>query len=255
MKRGAVKALIIVSSLVLVAAVGTLVVMLFGERIWSSIIPQPTTAPVTTEAPTTEPPTEPTTEEKRVEVPNVVGMTADKAYETLNLYGVRYTVSRQYSDTVKADTVISQSPLSGMILQSERVTVYISKGVDNTAPATQPTSKPKKKDESSGSSEPDDPAHGGGTVGDYIISGSDTHIISASEVRGLSKEQMTLALNEIYARHGRRFNTAYIQAYFDSCSWYHGTIAPSAFDESVLTATERANINTIISVMKEYGYR
>lgn len=254
MKRGLIKALIAVSSIVLVGAVGALVVMLFGDQIWSSIAPQPTTAPVTTEAPTTAVPTEPTTEEREVEVPDVVGMTADKAYETLNLYGVRYTVSRQYSDKVKADVVISQSPLSGTIKQSERVTLYISKGVDNTAPATAPPATKPKKQESSASSE-SDANKGNGTVGDYILDGSDTRLIAASEVRGLSKQQMTLALNEIYARHGRRFSTDYIQAYFDSCSWYHGTISPSAFDEGVLSTTERANINTIISVMQEYGYR
>ena len=61
--------------------------------------------------------------------------------------------------------------------------------------------------------------------------------------------QLELAKNEIYARHGRRFVTEYIADYFNSKSWYQGTIDPEIFDSrsrnSIFNEYEIANINKI----------
>lgn len=54
-----------------------------------------------------------------------------------------------------------------------------------------------------------------------------------------------MARNEIYARHGRKFKDAQIQAYFDSRSWYSGTVEADSFDESALSDIERTNISFI----------
>ena len=54
-----------------------------------------------------------------------------------------------------------------------------------------------------------------------------------------------LARNEIFARHGRRFQNQDIQAYFDSCSLYEGTIAPEDFDTSVMNDVEVQNVWTL----------
>ena len=54
-----------------------------------------------------------------------------------------------------------------------------------------------------------------------------------------------LARNEIYARHGRKFIDTQIQAYFNSKSWYHGTVEAADFDASVLSSIERTNISFI----------
>ena len=81
--------------------------------------------------------------------------------------------------------------------------------------------------------------------GDYVLPNSSNAYISASDLAGLSKEQLRLARNEIYARHGYRFNGADLKAYFESKSWYSGTISPDDFDESVLNEYEIANITTI----------
>lgn len=82
----------------------------------------------------------------------------------------------------------------------------------------------------------------------YIINGSDSRYLTEADVSGLSAWDKKLARNEIYARHGRRFNNADIQAYFDSQSWYSGTIAPENFDTSVLNDYERKNIELISSL-------
>lgn len=95
---------------------------------------------------------------------------------------------------------------------------------------------------------PAQPSQSQGTSTDYILPTSNTALVSYDTLRPLSDWQLRLARNEIYARYGRRFNDAQLQAYFDGKSWYHGTIAPDAFDASVLNDTELANIARIQEV-------
>ena len=85
------------------------------------------------------------------------------------------------------------------------------------------------------------------TNGDYIIPDSSTRYLSDSDVRGLDDHTLMLARNEIYARHGRKFNDAEIRAYFESKSWYYPTIDPADFTEDMLSDVEKANIAFIKS--------
>ena len=82
-----------------------------------------------------------------------------------------------------------------------------------------------------------------------------TLYISESEIEGMSKEELTLALNEIYARYGLMFNTSSIQQYFNSKDWYVPSIKPGHFDDSQFNDYERHNVDTIVNYMKEKGYR
>ena len=79
----------------------------------------------------------------------------------------------------------------------------------------------------------------------YILPDSSKRILADSEVSGLSKSELRLARNEIFARHGRMFDDQELQDYFNSKSWYRGTIRPEDFSESMLSETEKANIETI----------
>lgn len=92
-------------------------------------------------------------------------------------------------------------------------------------------------------------------TGDYIIPDSSTRVISSSELESLTKEELMYARNEIYARHGRKFQDSGIQAYFNSKSWYNGTIEPEAFQESMLNSVEYANVQTIVKYEESKGYR
>lgn len=56
---------------------------------------------------------------------------------------------------------------------------------------------------------------------------------------------LKITRNEIFARHGRMFDDQELQDYFNSKSWYRGTIRPEDFSESMLSETEKANIETI----------
>ena len=86
------------------------------------------------------------------------------------------------------------------------------------------------------------------TADGYILPEADKAYISRDYLQYFSQDDLRLAVNEIYARHGRRFNSADLQNYFDQKTWYQGTIAPEAFDESVLNAFEKENARLIDSM-------
>ncbi len=88
---------------------------------------------------------------------------------------------------------------------------------------------------------------------DYFFPDSDSRYLSRSELVNLTDEELQLARNEIYARHGRKFNTPSVQEYFDTKSWYHGTIEPDDFDESVLNDYETTNALLIREYEQERG--
>ena len=94
-----------------------------------------------------------------------------------------------------------------------------------------------------------------GSSADYILANSDKRIVSREELMKLTQEQVRMACNELYARHGRKFLDANIQAYFNSKSWYIGTIEPEAFDEAVFNEYEQKNKDTIVMYETEMHYR
>lgn len=90
-----------------------------------------------------------------------------------------------------------------------------------------------------------------GQYSEYILPDSDKRYYSEEELSGLSIFQLRIARNELYARHGRRFTSGDLQEYFDSCSWYRGTIMPEDFDEErIFNKYEKANRN-LIKIMEE----
>lgn len=91
-------------------------------------------------------------------------------------------------------------------------------------------------------------------VNDYIIYDSDRRYVTSADLDRLTKEQLRLARNEIYARRGRLFKDTYLQDYFNARSWYHGSIAPEAFSESCFNDYERANAYFIADYERLKGY-
>lgn len=90
---------------------------------------------------------------------------------------------------------------------------------------------------------------------DYILPNSDTKKLTTSDLEGLTQSELKIARNEIYARHGRKFDDDELQAYFDSKSWYTGTIEPDDFSESMLNDVEIYNRDFIVAYETEKGYR
>lgn len=81
--------------------------------------------------------------------------------------------------------------------------------------------------------------------GEYILPESSSRYLTERDLEGLTKEQLRFARNEIYARHGRIFDSEDLASYFNSKDWYHGTVQASEFRESHLSQIEKDNIQLI----------
>lgn len=77
---------------------------------------------------------------------------------------------------------------------------------------------------------------------EYVLPDSAKRKLKKSDLKGLSIEELRIARNEIYARHGRMFDDKKLQKYFDSQSWYDGTVHASEFSEDVLSSVEKKNV-------------
>ena len=79
-------------------------------------------------------------------------------------------------------------------------------------------------------------------AGDYLLPQSNQRLLTEQDIEGMTAQEINYAKNEIYARHGRRFQSQELQNYFDSKPWYEGTIAPEAFDIGVFSDVEQKNV-------------
>jgi hypothetical protein len=81
-----------------------------------------------------------------------------------------------------------------------------------------------------------------GASGGFVLPFSSRRQVTASDLRGLSRWQLDVARNEIYARHGRPFKRSDLRNYFRGQSWYH---EDPSFTESRLSALEKRNAEFI----------
>ncbi len=81
----------------------------------------------------------------------------------------------------------------------------------------------KRSENDAGNEEGDDSGSTFDTSGEYILPGSDGEYKSKDEISALSDEELRLARNELYARHGRKFKDQKLSEYFEGKSWYNGT--------------------------------
>lgn len=66
-------------------------------------------------------------------------------------------------------------------------------------------------------------------------------------------EDLKLLRNEIYAAHGRKFDTESLNQYFSAQAWYRGLLEPNAFSDAMLSDIEKKNI-TLIRELEEIPY-
>lgn len=109
------------------------------------------------------------------------------------------------------------------------------------------TTETKKDSSKKDSSKNNGSSSNSSASSDYVLPGSSSQYLSASDVKNLSSYQLMIARNEIYARHGRKFNDSELQAYFNGKSWYKGTVNPEDFSTSVFNDYEIKNIQLIQS--------
>lgn len=87
-----------------------------------------------------------------------------------------------------------------------------------------------------------------GDYGDFVLQYSDSRYYTEEELSNYTKEDLRIARNEIYARHGRIFSSEDLQQYFNSKNWYYGYLNSDEFNESVLNDYEKKNLVTIKTV-------
>lgn len=73
----------------------------------------------------------------------------------------------------------------------------------------------------------------------------ENHPITEKMLEGLSLNELRLLRNEVYARHGRVFNTAWLQQYFFFQPWYKPV--EDGQKPSELSAIEKQNVDTIVA--------
>lgn len=87
---------------------------------------------------------------------------------------------------------------------------------------------------------------------EYILPDSDKRILTREDLQGLSKEQLRLARNEIFARYGTIFGVQDLADYFGSKSWYSPKISFDEFEESIeMNINEEKNLALINQIEEE----
>lgn len=76
---------------------------------------------------------------------------------------------------------------------------------------------------------------------DYILPESNSRYLTDADVAGLSLKEINYAKNEIYARHGRKFDSKELRDYFNGKEWYTGKIDPKKFSDKVFNKYEKKN--------------
>ncbi len=83
----------------------------------------------------------------------------------------------------------------------------------------------------------------------YVIPDSGIRYLTKGELANLSKKQLGIARNEIYARHGRAFKIKEFSDYFKSKSWYKENPKYNYSNEAVnLNEIELKNVYLILSL-------
>jgi len=76
------------------------------------------------------------------------------------------------------------------------------------------------------------------------------HIVTVEQLSNLSRRDLRILRNTVYARHGRQFKSQLLQAYFDNMVWYE---RDPKFTDKRLTKVDVTNIRLIKSVEDTLG--
>lgn len=92
----------------------------------------------------------------------------------------------------------------------------------------------------------------------YQIPISSIKAIEQRDLVNMTDNQLWIARNEIYARHGKMFDNDYLQSYFNSCSWYSPIVGKNEITDEELSETERSNLEQIVAMeaawKEQYAY-
>lgn len=225
-----------------------------------------TSAEVTTQAPSTAVPTtvpatteQVTTSSSYNNVVPVVGYGYSYGKKLLEQAGFTVEISDyEYSYDYPEGYIISQTPEGDTSASTGTVVkLVISSGQiqrETEAPATQAQqSSNSQNNTSNNSNSQSSNAQSSSNTntnnnGGFIFPNSDSSYLSNAQVSALSDNDLQLAINEIYARRGRIFKDAGLNAYFNSQSWYEGKYTAEEFEKNVKFNTyEQKNLQLLIN--------
>ena len=129
------------------------------------------------------------------------------------------------------------------------------KDVTGQQEASEKTSEVINKEDTTGNEDMGTDGAVGEEDAEYILPESASRLLTEADLANLTQEDLRIARNEIYARHGRKFLDEGLQGYFNGKSWYNGTIEPDDFKEDMLSEIERTNEDTIVNYETKMGYR
>lgn len=91
---------------------------------------------------------------------------------------------------------------------------------------------------------------------EYILPESNSRVYTMDELSALSKEELRLARNEIFARHGRKFSSEDLQTHFSAQPWYTPIYESAEFDakgDMIFNEFELANRKLIVELENASG--
>lgn len=266
------KFIIILCAVVIAAALGFIGFCVYNGLSNSSTDNKTTTAEtatsaeVTTQAPSTAVPTtvpatteQVTTSSSYNNVVSVVGYGYSYGKKLLEQAGFAVEISDyEYSYDYPEGYIISQTPEGDTSASTGTVVkLVISSGQiqrETEAPAIQAQQSSNSQNSSSGNSNSQSSnAQSSSNTntnnnGGFIFPNSDSSYLSNAQVSALSDNDLQLAINEIYARRGRIFKDASLNAYFNSQSWYEGKYTAEEFEKNVKFNTyEQKNLQLLIN--------
>lgn len=261
------KFIIILCAVVIAAALGFIGFCVYNGLSNSSTDNKTTTAEtatsaeVTTQAPSTAMPTtvpatteQVTTSSSYNNVVPVVGYGYSYGKKLLEQAGFTVEISDyEYSYDYPEGYIISQTPEGDTSASTGTVVkLVISSGQiqrETEAPATQAHQSSNSQNSSSGNSNSQSSSNTNThNNGGFIFPNSDSSYLSNAQVSALSDNDLQLAINEIYARRGRIFKDASLNAYFNSQSWYEGKYTAEEFEKNVKFNTyEQKNLQLLIN--------
>ena len=117
---------------------------------------------------------------------------------------------------------------------------------DEAAQGAEPETVPAQVSEAAAQIMEEAPAAAQAVAADSgIIPDSSTRALTYADLDGRTAREIRLIANEIYARNGYTFKKQEYTDYFSQFSWYVPTVPAGAFDDSMLSPTEKANVDLV----------
>ncbi len=181
---------------------------------------------------------------KSAEIPDTVRSISDRAFcgcRNLTALGIPSSVSAIgqgcFDDCGSITLYVEKNSYPEQYAAQNNIS-YVYYRVGNSDTAEDRDTAPSQPESSA-------PAQAQTVKDEYLFPDVASRYLTSDEVHRLSAQQACYAKNEVYAMHGRLFASQELREYFNSKSWYRGTVDPSQFSDSVFNDCERTNIQTL----------